>query len=343
MNIKSMLKDFSESFGVGGYYDDIHFVAGKYLEEVGETSIDKNGNILCKVIENKNAKHNILLDAHLDEIGFMVTYITDDGYLKISPVGGVDRRLIVGDRLTILGKTAITGIISAVAPHLKSKVNDSKAKEITDMFLDVGMNKEQVSEIVELGDYAVFGAKCQELANDCLTGKSLDNRAGCVSVIYGAYLAKQANLKDINLTILLSVKEEVNASGAMTGCYPLEIDSCICVDVTFAKAPNIKPEQCSEMGKGTVIGIAPVVNRQMFEKLKNLAKTNEIDYTVEVMSGRTGTNADTIASDKHGIATAMLSIPLKNMHSTVEIIKMSDLEKTSQLICEYIKEVNNEQ
>ena len=166
----------------------------------------------------------------------------------------------------------------------------------------------------------------------------MDDRAGCAALIRCAQLLHGENLS-CGLTVLLSSREEVGGQGAQTGTFSLEPTEAIVVDVSFAAQPGVDPAKCGKLGGGPMIGMAPILNRPMVHRLKELAKKNEIPFTMEIMGGETGTNADGIAVSRAGVHTAMVSIPLRYMHTPVEVIDVQDVEYTARLLAEYVKGV----
>lgn len=338
MELKQILSELSNSHGVSSYEKETQQVLQNYLKDMGDVSIDHNGNLICKVIHNPKATRKVALDAHLDEIGFIVTSITKEGFLKLAPVGGVDKRLLLSSQLVVISETGpIKGIVSCFAPHLQSKDGGSEVKDIEDMFLDIGYCEQEAKKLIKKGDLVCFDTEFTSLLNNRVTGKSLDNRAGCVAILYAGKLAKEADIKDLDLTLIFSTKEEVNGAGAKTAAFGFDFTCAVVVDVSFGRAPGVAPEKSGELGKGPMIGFAPVLDRSLSKRFLQLGKEADIPCQVEIMNGKTGTNADAYFLNKEGVRTAIVSIPLRYMHSQIEVIDMDDIETTGRLIAEFLK------
>ena len=330
-NITEQLKKITSVYGVSGNENSIANYLAEILEKYGEVCIDSMNNVKC----NFGSGKHFLLDAHLDEIGFIVKEITSDGFLKIDKCGGIDNRMLLGSELTVLGKKEITGIISTLPPHLQ-KSDDNKAPEIEDIAVDIGMTYEQASEFVSLGDRAVFKHNFNELIGTQVSSNVLDDRAGVCAILNTLDELKKLNAK---ITVLFSSQEEVGTRGAKSGIYDVECDEAIVVDVSFGYSPLCKKSDCGEIGKGVMIGISPILDKSISDKMISVANKHNISYQIEVMgSGHTGTNADVITINQKGIKTSLLSIPQKYMHSPIEVVDTNDVGAVSDLIVAYIKE-----
>lgn len=329
-----LLKALVEKNGVSGAENSTAQYVKEILSSYGETSIDVLGNVICKVGRFDDSKPTLLLDAHIDEIGMIVTYITNDGFLKVSNVGGIDNRVLTGQTVKIYGKRAVDGVIASTPPHLKK--DNSAAADISDIYIDTGMTGSEAEEIISLGDRVCIYNSLEKLEGSFVTSHALDNRAGCVSVILAADMLENVDT-EYNVCVLLSVQEEVGERGAKTGAFSFDCDKAIIVDVSFGLTHGEDAADCGVCGNGGMIGIAPSLSREMSEELINIAKDKDIPYQIEVMNGRTGTNADAIGISKGGAKTVTLSVPLKHMHTPVEVVDMRDIENTARLICEYIK------
>lgn len=329
-----LLSALVDTSGVSGAENSVAEYAKDILSRYGETSIDILGNVICKVGRFDESKPTLLLDAHIDEIGMIVTYITDDGFLKVSNVGGIDNRVLTGQTVKIYGRKTVDGVIASTPPHLKK--DSSAAVDIVDIFIDTGMSGGNAKEIISLGDRVCIFNRLERLEGSLVTSHALDNRAGCAAVILAADMLRNEDTK-YNVCVLLSVQEEVGERGAKTGAFTVDCDKAIVVDVSFGLTHSEDASDCGVCGNGGMIGIAPSLCREMSDKLINIAKNNDIPYQIEVMNGKTGTNADAIGISKGGAKTVTLSVPLKHMHTPVEVVDMRDIENTARLICEYIK------
>lgn len=331
MNTKELIKKLTEAPCVCGDEDKIISVLTELLSPYGEVETDAMNNVYCTFGEG----YHILLDAHIDEIGLTVTSISDDGFLRVGACGGVDKRMLLGYEVSVWGKEEVRGVISTLPPHLQKSSDEAKVPSLNEISIDVGMNKEEAEKVITLGDKVTFRRHFTELLNNNISANCLDDRAGVASIILALNELKKFPVK---ITVMFSTQEEIGTRGAKIGPYAREIDEAVVVDVSFGYTPNCKREDCSELGKGPMIGVSPILNEKITDDLISVCKKNGIDYQLEVMSGRTGTNADAISISQSGVRCGLISIPLKNMHSPVEIIDVSDVEAVSKLIAAYVKE-----
>ena len=336
MNLKQITMSLADAKGVSGDENEAAQLALSYLKEYTDDCCIKNGNVIGNFGVREDGKKHILIDAHIDQIGFVVSYITDDGFLKISNCGGIDRRLLLAQQVVVMGKKNIDGVICSIPPHLEK--DDSKVPEISDICIDIGMTKEEAENIVSLGDKIVFRQKSSELLGDRITGASLDDRCGVAAILYALDKLKNEQV-NCSYTVLFSTQEEVGERGAKIGVFDIAPDIALAVDVSFALTSDDSELKCGKMGKGCMIGFAPTLDRELSKQLTEIAEKNNMPYQREIMSGETGTNADRFSVNCGGVKACTLSIPLKYMHTPVEVISMSDVENTGELIAAYIKEV----
>ena len=278
-----------------------------------------------------------MLDAHNDRIGFVVSYIDGNGFLKITNCGGIDRRVLLGSIVNVFGKEkTLKGIISCLPPHL-SDGGEDKAPETDSLYVDTGLPKEEVENYISPGDKVGVYANPRKLLGTRFTAGGIDNKAGVCTLIRVAELLQNTNINSC-VKIVLSVQEETGFLGSRTSGFAIMPDCAIVVDVSFACQPNVPSDKTGTMSKGTMIGTAPILDRTMFSQFKEIAVRKKLPYQIEVMNSTTGTNADALTITGSGIPTALLSIPIKNMHTQAEIVDLDDIETTAQLIVAYLKE-----
>lgn len=330
MNTVDLIKDLVAVPAVSGNEENLILYLKKALEPYGEVTVDSMNNVSCTFGEG----YHLLLDAHLDEIGLIVTSITDDGFLKVGAVGGIDRRMLLGYEVTVWGKKKLNGIISTLPPHLQGAEDEKKIPEINEISIDLGMNKENAEKLVSLGDKVTFKRQFTQLLNHQISSNCLDDRAGVASILLALDELKKLPLK---ITVLFSTQEEVGTRGAKIGAFSKAADECIAVDVSFGYSPSCSKEECGMVSEGVMIGYSPTLDKDMFNTLKRLAEGQNIPYQLEIMNGRTGTNADVISACGSGIMCGLLSIPLKYMHSPVEVVDVQDIESVSKLIVAYAR------
>lgn len=332
--MEKLLSALCSYAGISGSELNISQAAAKELAKYADVKIDKNNNVIA-TLGNKNSNKHIMLDAHIDQIGLVVTNITENGFLKITPCGGVDSRIMPGSAVKIHGKKDIHGIVSSIPPHLSDN-NSNTVQKITDLYIDTGLSYNQIKDIVSVGYNISFCSKFKKLLNNRVSCCSLDNRAGVASLIRCVQLLYRENL-ECRVSILLSSQEEVNAKGVKTAAYSLNPDEAVMVDVSFASQPDVTKEKSGILGDGPMIGISPSLSRNISNKLINLAKNSETPYQLEIMGGTTGTNADKVSISREGIPSGLLSIPLRYMHTPYELVELSDIENTAKLLTLYIK------
>lgn len=330
--MKNLIFSLCKKNGVSGSETEIAKYCCNYLSEFSSAVIDNRGNVIAS-FGNKNSGNNLLLDAHMDQIGLIVTFIDENGFIKASPCGGIDRRILLGVTYTILGKRHITAVPCTLPPHLIKEEN--KALEQDNIWFDTGLSKDEILSNISLGDRIIFSSQPCELINNRILSPALDNRAGVAAVLSCAKKLSKLNL-NTEITVVLSTQEETNFSGAKTGTFTASPTEAVVVDVSFARFPGIPSDKCGVMGLGPMIGISPILEKDYSRLLIETAKNNNIPYQLEVMGGTTGTNADVITINKSGVPTALVSIPLKNMHTNAEIIDLMDVENTANLIYSYI-------
>lgn len=334
MDLEKTIMSLADADGVSGDETEAAQLALSMLKEYTDDCYIKNGNVIGH-FGCKGKKPHILLDAHIDRIGFVVTYITEDGFLKVSNCGGIDRRLLLAQPVTILGKEKVSGVICAIPPHLEK--DESKVPEMEDICIDVGMTKSQAEKVISLGDKVTFAVRCEKLLGDKLTGAALDDRCGVAAILRAIELVKEKALHS-EVTVMFSTQEEVGERGAKIGAFDIDPDVAIAVDVSFALTSDDSEIKCGKMGGGCMIGYSPVLDRELSDRMKGIAAKKNMPYQIEVMSGTTGTNADRFSVNKSGVKSVTLSIPLKYMHTPVEVISLSDVENTAQLIAAYLEE-----
>ena len=334
MNLKEKLFELTKATGVAGDEFSASAVACNMIKEyASDAYIDDFGNVIGNIGERTDNKSHILLDAHIDEIGFIVTFITDEGFLKVSNCGGIDRRLLLAQQVTVFGEEEIKGIITSVPPHLES--DSKKVPKVEDIFIDIGMSKEKAEEIVSLGDRVSIDSESRELLNNRVMSKAIDDRAGVLAILYAFEKAKGKDLA-YSVAVLFSAQEETGERGAKIAAYNINPDLAIAVDVSFALTADDSEYKCGKMSEGVMIGVAPSLSKDMSNAMINLAKEKNIPYQIEVMNGKTGTNADEISVTRKGVKSVTLSLPLKYMHTPIEVIDLKDIESTGDLIAEFL-------
>lgn len=337
------LMELSNAGGISGFEYTITPVIEKLLEKYcDEVNKDISGNVIGYIYASDKNAPTVMIEAHIDGIGLMVKDIDERGYITFVTIGGVDPRILPAAEVIICGKSELYGVIAARAPHLMGEDERNSAAKIEDMAVDVGLTYDQVAELVTPGDMIYFKTEAVKLLDKKLSGKYLDDRAGVISLLMALDELKGKKLP-FNLAVVCAVQEEVGLRGAVTGTYGTDPICAIVVDVCHGTTPDSGSACTFKLGSGTVITCGPNIDRRMFDIAKNVAEENKIKYSVEAESGHTGTDAWVVQTSRLGVATLLLSIPLRYMHTTVETLSMKDVEATAKVIARVLMNLNTEE
>ncbi|HEV2973504.1 MAG TPA: M20/M25/M40 family metallo-hydrolase [Solirubrobacteraceae bacterium] len=279
----------------------------------------------------------LMVLGHIDEIGLIVTHIDDDGYLWFRGVGGWDAQILVGQRLVIDTRAGpVTGVVGKKPIHLLREEESKKVAEIRQLHIDIGARDgEEARRRVRIGDVAVIDAQPVALPNGRITARALDNRLGAFIALQAARLVARAGGGEWELAAVAATQEEITFGGSRTSAFALAPDAAIVVDVTHATdAPGIEVKESGkhELGSGPVLSRGSTLNQELFELLFETAQAEQIPFTLEANARATGTDADAVHLARGGIPTALVSIPLRYMHSPVELVQLDDVDACARLI-----------
>ena len=302
---------------------------------VDEVSIDRMGNVLGVRRSKTPGAPKLLLDAHLDEIGLIVTGV-EDGFLRFRSIGGVDPRMLPGRELVVLTDPPLRGLVACPAGG-----DENKSVPLNELYVDVGLSQEEAERAVPVGTPMVYRAGCFPLGEEQMCGKSMDDRACFVTLLRAAELLRDREL-DVELHIMGSTREEVSGAGAVVGTWAVAPDFCVAVDVTHGKTPDGPADKTFDLGGGPAIGVGPNMTRWMTERMIAKAREHSIPYQLEIMSGHTGTNGWEMQISREGVATSVLSLPLKYMHTPVETLSLADMEGVAQLLAAFAENLGKE-
>ena len=339
--LREMLSALCPLPGPSGFERPVALRASELLRPlVDEVSIDRMGNLIgvrrCGVPGAKR----ILLDAHLDEIGLIVIG-AEEGFLRFRTIGGVDPRMLPDREVTILTNPPLFGVVACLPPHVQKAGDADKSVPIPDLFIDTGLTQEEVTARIPAGTPCVFRDGCFPLGQRQMCGKSMDDRSCFVTLLRAAQLLQEKKL-DVDLYILGSTREEVSYGGAATAVWTVAPDCCVAVDVTHGRTPDSPKDRTYELGGGPVVGVGPNMTRWMTERMLAKAKSADIPVQYEVMAGASGTNGWDMQIAREGIATSVLSLPLKYMHSPVETLDLSDMEAVAALLAAFVAGIGEE-
>ncbi len=338
-DLSKIIFELSNLFGPSGYEGPVSKRVSKLMNPyVDEVSTDCLGNVIgvrrCGIPGAKK----LLFDAHIDEVGLIVTG-TEEGFLRFDILGSIDKRVLPALEVCVLCEEPVFGIITCMPPHVLPP--DASDKPFEELLIDVGLSEDEVRFRIEPGTPVVFTTRCLALLNDMISGKAMDNRSCVASMLYAAHMLKDEPL-NVDLYFLASTQEEVGLRGAKTAVFSIAPDYAVSVDVTFGKTPDSKPDRSYKVGGGPAIGVGPNMNRNITRRLITLAEENSIPHQIEVMSGNSGTNGWAIQTSREGVSTAVLSLPIRYMHTPVETLNTKDAEKVAELLALLAKSMGRE-
>ena len=337
MTLADKIKKLTNAYGVSGDEFRISKIAAELMAPYCDrVEIDDFGNVLgyrdCGIPGAKT----VMLDAHIDQIGFLITEVTDQGFLRFTTVGGVDQRMLLGSELTVLTKKGpILGIVAAIPPHLQKAGDNKKSVPIPEMVVDIGMTGEQAKKVVRVGDYMAFANDAMELQGDALCGKAFDDRACLVCLLHAMELLQGKPLA-VNVVVSASTKEETGFQGGISAGFKVQPDYAIAVDVTHARTGDA-PQVIVKLGDGPNVDIGHNRNPKFARKVIEVARAKQIPHIVTSCPSASGTNAWPIQMQGQGVTTLVVSLPLKYMHSPVEMLRMSDVKNVGKLLAAFIE------
>jgi endoglucanase len=307
--------------------------AKKYADE---TFSDAYGN--CVAVLNKGGSPRVMLAGHADEIAMAVNYITDEGYIYVRRMGGVDAAITKAQRITIHSrKGPVKGVVGNVAPHLMREEKDPKPPKIHEIFIDIGVkSRKEALELVQIADPITLNDEFDVLRNDLVVARAFDNRIGTFSVAEALRLLKESKGKlKAEVCAVSNVQEEVGLLGARQIAYSLKPDAALVVDVTHATDyPNMNKAQHGDIrvGNGPAITHGGCNHPEVVARIESVAKAKKIPLQHEAMSSTSGTDTDAIFWTRGGIASALISLPNRYMHSPVEVVSLKDLAMVPELL-----------
>lgn len=342
-SVKHIFKNLCKLPTPSGFEDSIRSYLISLVKDFTDEYIeDAIGNLICtKYGKDPKTNRTIMLVAHMDEIGMMVTYIEESGYIRFTRIGGVDLMLLKGRNVKIIhGDTEVFGVIGTTPIHMKRNGNNRDLEE-SDLWIDIGISdKDEVEKLISIGDCIVIDAPLVELPNQLISSRACDNKAGVVSLIRMLDLIKD-DVVGNNIVVVFSAQEEVGLRGAKTATYSASPDVCIAVDVAHATDyPTVNKSKYGDVriGKGPVIPVGSDLTPCMQKELKNISQNLGLDYQLLALSGCSGTDINAVQVTKAGCATGLISIPCRYMHSPVEIVSLSDIESVAQILAEFCRQ-----
>lgn len=280
--------------------------------------------------ENASAK-TLLIDAHIDTIGLVVSEICGGGFLRCAPVGGNDRRILPTAEVEIFGKERIRGVFSSVPPHLADKNAKDVLPDFSDFLIDTGKSDDELKKAVFVGAPAVFLGKTERLLENKIASVHLDDKICAAAIIAACKLAAKDGA-DCNVTLLLSSGEETGEGGAQTAAFVTQADGAVAVDVNFAKQSGVEDRQSSKLGNGAMISRSAATDKRMTDIVIGAAEKAKIPHKIIAEVCGTGTNGDILDVAGCGTPCAVLSVPIKYMHTPCEMCSLDDAQAVASVI-----------
>lgn len=309
-------------------------------------STDRMGNTMAVV--NPDGLPRVMMAGHIDEIGLQITHIDEDGFLYFAEIGGWDPQVIVGQRMRLLGSSGdVPGVVGKKAIHLQKDEERKKVSEISDLWVDVGVDSRDATLALGLrvGDAMVIDADMVRLAGDRVASRAIDNRIGAYVVLEALRLLSEASPTSSAVAVA-TVQEEIGGSGgggARNSAYAVRPDVALVVDVTFSTdVPNMNKNEVGEheLGGGPVLSRGSAAHPIVFDRLVEAAESEGIPYTIQAAPRATRTDADSIYLTRSGVPTGLVSVPNRYMHSPNEIVSLSDVERTSRLLAAFVSSLD---
>src|SRR5215208_5269162 len=314
--------------------------ASSFAERV---TSDVAGNSMAEI--NPGGSPTIMLDGHIDEIGLIVQYIDDDGFVYPSPIGGWDPQVLVGQRIRFLGRGGdVLGVIGKKPIHLMKATDREQASKMTDIWVDIGAsNRAEAEGRLSVGDPGVIDSKTMDFPNNLIVSRSIDDRIGAF-VVLEALRRYAQNPGPARVVATATTMEEIawHGGGALICTNCINPKMALCVDVTFATDhPGMEKKEIGDhrIGGGPVLSRGAMLSPVVFDLLRTTAERSQIPFTVHAAGRETSTNADAIHISKEGVATGLVSIPNRYMHSPNELVSLEDVDRTATLIAETCRQV----
>jgi len=331
-----LLRQLSEAFGVSGHEGPVReLILGAIQDHVDDHRVDALGNLIAKKRGDGQSSLKVMVAAHMDEVGLMIMHIEKDGWLRFQPVGGIDPRILVAKRV-LIGDDRVPGVIGVTPVHLLDRKASSKALEIKDLAIDIGVSsRDEAENHVKLGDYASFDVAYEELGGELRTakGKAFDDRAGCVALVR---LLQQRYPFDFYGAF--TVQEEIGARGARVAAHAIAPDVAFVLEGTICddmpKKRDLSPT--TSLGAGPAITLMDrtlIADRRLVRLLVDTAEETGIAHQFK-QPGRGSTDAGIIHLSRQGVPSAVVSAPIRNLHSPVSVLSLNDLDGMVQLMQE---------
>lgn len=319
--------------GLSGYEQPVRALLEEAWQPVTDAlSVSRLGS-LHGFKRGRGGEHSLLLAAHMDAIGLMVTAVQDE-FLRVTQIGGLDPRVLPGQLVTVHGRQDLPGIITPTPRYLLPAEAQDSAPRLEHLLVDTGRTGRELSRLVRVGDLISFAQQPIEIGKEAIAGHSLDNRAS-VAALTVCLHELQSRSHDWHVWAVATAQEEETLGGAGTSTFELTPTVAVAIDVTFASGAGSPAHKTFPMGKGPTLGWGPNIHPAIFEAFRDLADRLELPYAVEVMPRHSGTDAYAMQVAAAGVPTMVLSIPLRYMHTPVEMVSLKDITRAGRLLAEF--------
>ncbi len=343
--MRDSLKNLLDTAGPSGYETAAATVWRQMVEGFADRIWgDVQGNSFAEI--GAGGAPTVMLAGHVDEIGLMVHHVDDEGFIWVQGVGGWDPQVLIGQRVELLtDKGPVTGVVGRRAIHLIRREDGEKAVKLKELWIDIGASSgDEAREKVGIGDVAVIRSETVDLSNNCLAARSIDNRVGAAVVAEALRLASEAGCS-AHVIAVATVQEEIGyvaGGGARTGAYGLDPQVGIAVDVTHATDhPTLDRKEHGDIriGGGPVLARGAAINPVVYRRLHDAAKREGIEVQIQALPAMTGTDADAVRMSRAGVATGLVSIPNRYMHTPNQIVSLEDVEQSARIIAGFLTQL----
>jgi tetrahedral aminopeptidase len=336
IELNSFLKEIISLPGLSGHEQPVrNVIANAWQPLVSELSVSPMGSLHgLRRGSGPEPRRRIMLAAHMDAIGLIATKVVD-GFLHFTQIGGVDPRILPGTPVIVHGRKDLPGLVVQPADHLLPPRENSKPVEMEHLLVDIGLQPSEVNELVRPGDLISYATQPTDLPGEALAGHSLDDRA-CVAAVTQCLLELQHMKHAWDVYAVATVQEEVTFAGAYTSPFQIRPDLAIAIDVTFAKGPGSSDYRTVPLGKFTPIGWGPNLHPALYKEVTQMCDQLEIAYQRDPIARHSGTDAYAMQVTAEGIPCMLLEVPLRYMHTPVEVICMKDIVRAGHIMAEFI-------
>lgn len=335
-DLKQHLKTLVEAHAPSGHEGPVReIIRAEWQGLVDSMEQDGLGSLIAikRATDPLDPPRRIMLAAHMDEIGMMVRDVVD-GFVYVHRISGVDNRVMPAQTVLVHGKRPLPGIVATTPPHLLKNSERNKYPTFDDLMIDVGLPADEVAELVRIGDLITVDVPMIELQGSKVAGKAMDDRA-CVAAVTACLHHLKGMRHQWDVYAVATAQEETGLYGARTAAYHIKPDAAIALDVGFAPQPGVDGGT-NDMGGGPAIGVGPNFHPGLYKKIRETADKYEIKIQDDVIPGASGTDAWAIQVALEGVPTALLGVPLRNMHSPVETLDLKDVERAGRLMALFI-------